>query len=171
MSARRWYLSVKLWNFTGQWPVTGTYFEAWLQVSSTFTVHHVHGNSAISGEVIFAAAYSIKQTDFKFQWMSSRNILSVGTNVSIAMNNIYEVGWRMHALKVNIFNQTRQVKNPQMMPRVLKVMHNIRLNKFFCCPTQRFCCSYNFVLKVIIIVQWAQCMSKQWTEHGQRQRV
>jgi hypothetical protein len=68
----------------------------------------------------------------------------------------------MHALKVNIFNQTRQVKNPQMMPRVLKVMHNIRLNKFFCCPTQRFCCSYNFVLKVIIIVQWAQCMGKQW---------
>jgi hypothetical protein len=31
MFARRRYLPVKLWNFTGQWPVTGTYFEAWLQ--------------------------------------------------------------------------------------------------------------------------------------------
>jgi hypothetical protein len=30
MSARRRYLPVKLWNFIGQWPVTGTYFEAWV---------------------------------------------------------------------------------------------------------------------------------------------
>jgi hypothetical protein len=26
---RQRYFPVKLWNFTGQWPVTGTYFEAW----------------------------------------------------------------------------------------------------------------------------------------------
>jgi hypothetical protein len=42
MSARRRYLPVKLWNFTGQWPVIGTYFEAcWLHVDSSWSIFFV----------------------------------------------------------------------------------------------------------------------------------